>query len=137
MRRLLYIISILFCASAANHLLPNAIDDSCVTRYFTLSEDDSALPSEDQKSEFSLESFSLNFISGQSAQSLSRIVGGANYSRVVSQAQRIRNIQKYKEDVHLAVVSHPRHVTRLFNFDCVKSSMRVDYYLYALCRLRI
>lgn len=32
---------------------------------------------------------------------------------------------------------HAGHLTRLFEFNLFKSSLRVAYYLYALCRLRI
>ncbi len=137
MRRQLYIIAILFCVSAISHFSPEVMDDSCGVRYFTLAESDSTEQSEGQKSDFCFEPLSLNLISGEGAQVACRSIGGANYSRVVSQAQRIRSCQKFKEDASVAMESHPRHVTHLFNFDCVKSSMRVDYYLYTLCRLRI
>ncbi len=33
--------------------------------------------------------------------------------------------------------SHTGHVTRIFEFNHFKSSLRVVYYLYVLCRLRI
>lgn len=35
------------------------------------------------------------------------------------------------------VESRAGHVTHIFDFDLCRSSLRVGYYLYALCRLRI
>lgn len=37
----------------------------------------------------------------------------------------------------MSVESHAGHVTRIFDFNLHRSSLRVGYYLYALCRLRI
>lgn len=137
MRRLLYIIVILFCVSAINRFSPEVMDDRCVAHGVPLSESDSAGQESEQESDCRLEPLNLNFTFGEGVRMMRHNVGGTNYSRVVSQAQRVRNCQKFKEDVSVNMESHPRHVTHLFNFDCVKSSMRVDYYLYTLCRLRI
>lgn len=54
-----------------------------------------------------------------------------------SRSARFRNLVNHK--IMASAISDRRagHVTRIFEFNHFRSSLRVAYYLYALCRLRI
>ena len=53
------------------------------------------------------------------------------------------NVVRCRVESHLKSISqavpdrHAGHVTRIFEFNHFRSSLRITYYLYALCRLRI
>lgn len=56
-----------------------------------------------------------------------------------STSQQVRHRSDEQLKYYAAAIPSRRvgHVTRIFEFDTVRSTLRVAYYLYALCRLRI
>lgn len=56
-----------------------------------------------------------------------------------STTQQVRHRSDEQLKYYAAAIPSRRagHVTRIFEFDTVRSTLRVAYYLHALCRLRI
>ena len=54
-----------------------------------------------------------------------------------SQQVRHRGEEQLKFYASAVPARRAGHVTRIFEFNCFRSALRVTYYLYALCRLRI
>ena len=55
----------------------------------------------------------------------------------MQQQARQRNVSHSKSLPHTTPCRYAGRITEIFNFNQYKSSLRVGYYLYALCRLRI
>lgn len=59
-------------------------------------------------------------------------------SRIASNQQvRHRGDEQLKFYASALPARRAGHITRIFEFNCFRSVLRVRYYLYALCRLRI
>lgn len=57
--------------------------------------------------------------------------------RSVEHILRLRSLSKDGVSCEFSAASRPRHITKIFDFNIPRSSLRVGYYLYTLCRLRI
>lgn len=79
----------------------------------------------------------LDMLSGEYVRALSARTSYGTSVRSAEQSVRMRYVAKGEVYTTLAAESHQRHINKIFNFDIVRSSLRVDYYLYTLCRLRI
>lgn len=62
-------------------------------------------------------------------------VSGSSGIRIAKLRHRTNSISRIS--LPTSVESRAGHVTRIFDFNLHRSSLRVGYYLYALCRLRI
>ena len=62
---------------------------------------------------------------------------GQNSHNTINNSVRSRHESHTKTLAKAVVESHAGHLTRIFEFNHFRSSLRVTYYLYALCRLRI
>lgn len=82
-------------------------------------------------------SSALDMLSGEYVSTLSARTSYGASVRSTEQSVRVRYVAKSEGSAVLTAQSHPRHINKIFNFDIVRSSLRVDYYLYTLCRLRI
>lgn len=136
MRKIFYISILVSIWISCSALFNDDADVAYCPIYENLSQSDS--PSDSQQDEQSLSvAYSINeLIAGESTGvSFSRT--GHSSLRVNNLSSRTRIISKDRLNVVVTTNYHPRHVTHFLDVDCVKSSMRVDYYLHTLCRLRI
>lgn len=62
---------------------------------------------------------------------------GQNSHNTINNGARSRHESHSKTLAQAVVESHAGHLTRIFEFNHFRSSLRVTYYLYTLCRLRI
>lgn len=62
---------------------------------------------------------------------------GQNNLSSINNSMRSRHESHTKSLMQAVPESHAGHLTRFFEYNHFKSSLRVVYYLYALCRLRI